>query len=84
MSTNHPPTKEDTMETMKIQIGGMSCGHCIGQVTKALSGAEGIVVQKVTVGEAIVSYDSAVTNPQAIETIIVEAGYEPQPAGRVQ
>lgn len=71
------------METLELTIGGMSCGHCVGQVTKALAGAEGVVVKRVTVGQATIAYDPVLTTPHTIVTIIEEAGYEPQPLGRV-
>jgi copper chaperone CopZ len=33
------------METLEIKISGMSCGHCVGQVTKALTGIWGVVLK---------------------------------------
>jgi copper chaperone len=71
------------METLELKISGMSCGHCVGQVTKALAGTEGVVVKRVTVGQATIAYDPAITTPHTIATIIEEAGYELEPLGRV-
>ena len=71
------------METLEIKIGGMSCGHCVGQVTKALAGIEGVVVKKVTVGHATIAYDPALITPGTIRDTIQEAGYEAELLGRV-
>jgi copper chaperone CopZ len=71
------------METLEIKISGMSCGHCVGQVTKALAGIWGVVVKTVLVGHAAVSYDPAIITPRAILGALQEAGYEPQPLERV-
>jgi copper chaperone CopZ len=52
-------------------------------VTNALAGTEGVVVKRVTVGQATIAYDPAITTPHTIATIIEEAGYELEPLGRV-
>jgi copper chaperone CopZ len=71
------------MKTLELEIGGMSCGHCVGQVTKALAGIRGIVVKTVLEGHATVLYDPAIVTPQDILKRIEETGYEPQPLERV-
>lgn len=71
------------METLELNIGGMSCGHCVGQVTKALAGVRGVVVKTVLVGHATISYDPAITTPREILERIEKTGYEPQPLERV-
>jgi copper chaperone CopZ len=53
------------MEQTTIQIDGMSCGHCVSRVQKALSRLEGVHVDQVEIGSARVTYD---------------AGYEVRPA----
>lgn len=45
------------MDELTLKITGMSCGHCVGQVTKALTRLDGVQVHSVKVGEAIVVYD---------------------------
>lgn len=72
------------METLEIEVGGMRCGHCVGQVTKVLAGVGGVMVKKMTVGHATISYDAAIITPRMILSIIQKAGYEPQPLGRHQ
>ncbi len=70
------------METLTLHIDGMSCGHCVGQVTKALSQLDGVQVKSVKVGEALVVYDQREIAPADIARAVNEAGYEAQPAGR--
>jgi copper chaperone len=42
----------NTTERLTLSIDGMSCGHCVQTVTKALSGVPGIKVHSVAVGSA--------------------------------
>ncbi|MGE3151254.1 MAG: heavy-metal-associated domain-containing protein [Nitrospiraceae bacterium] len=66
-----------------FQIEGMSCGHCVGQVQRALARLEGLSVCEVTVGQARVTYDPSAIEPKDIVEVVKEAGYEVCPAGRV-
>ena len=70
------------METLTLHIDGMSCGHCVGQVTKALTQLDGVQVNTVRVGEAHVAYNRALITPSEIVRAVSEAGYEVQPVGR--
>ena len=60
---------------LTMQISGMSCGHCVGAVTRALKGVDGVNVERVTVGNATVSYDPATTSPTTITQAIEDEGY---------
>ena len=70
------------METVKIEIGGMSCGHCVRAVEQALGGVEGVKVREVRVGGATVEYDPRVAGGEAIEKAIGDEGYQARAAGR--
>ncbi len=63
------------MERIALKIEGMSCGHCVNAVGQALKGLEGVQVEQVEIGSAVVSYDPAVVKPEAIEAAVVEEGY---------
>jgi copper chaperone CopZ len=63
------------MQTINIQIDGMSCGHCLNAVRQALSETEGVRVNSVQMGRATVSFDETVTDPSGIEAAITNAGY---------
>jgi copper chaperone len=71
------------MDELTLKITGMSCGHCVGQVTKALTRLDGVQVNSVKVGEAIVEYDPREIVPTEIIQAVTEAGYETQLVRRV-
>ncbi|MDQ6831290.1 MAG: cation transporter [Gemmatimonadota bacterium] len=68
------------MERLELKIDGMSCGHCVAAVTKALKAADGVRVDSVEVGSATLTYDPAATTPSAIAKAIAAAGYVAAPA----
>ena len=70
------------MEKMKLGIEGMSCGHCVAAVKRALEGVEGVRVEQVAVGSATVEYDDAVASTEAIRNAIEDEGYTVVSAGR--
>lgn len=61
----------------KLIIEGMSCGHCVGRVEKALNETDGIVSATVDLSSksAIVELEKAIEDQQLID-IIDEAGYD--------
>ena len=69
------------MESLTIKIDGMSCGHCVARVQKALSGLEGVEVTKVEVGSAEMSYDPDRVVPGRILEAVDRIGFEPRVAG---
>jgi copper chaperone len=69
------------METLTLQIDGMSCDHCVARVQKALSGLEGVNVKKVEVGSAEMSYDPSRVAPDRILEAVDRIGFQPQVAG---
>lgn len=63
------------MATVKIK--GMRCGHCVGSVTKALSGIAGISNVQVDLAKGEAIYDE--TKPVSVEKItevISSIGFE--------
>ncbi len=71
------------MEELTLHITGMTCGHCVGQVTKALTQLDGVHIKTVKVGEALVDYDQREITPADIARAVNELGYEAKPVGRV-
>jgi copper chaperone len=71
------------MERLKMDVEGMSCGHCVHAVTKALKELDGVAVESVAVGSATVSYDPGATSVEQITRAVKEAGYEARPTGQV-
>ena len=64
------------METAKLKIEGMSCGHCVKQVTAALTKLPGVEVVDVTVGSAEVRLDPAKSSAAAVAAAVTAAGYD--------
>lgn len=63
------------MQTTTIGITGMSCGHCVGAVTRALKAVPGLEVNDVKVGSATVAYDPARVTMARITEVIEDEGY---------
>ena len=62
------------MQDIEITVSGMSCGHCLSAVNRALAGVTGVVVKTVRIGKA----ELKVTDPGAADrakAAIEEAGY---------
>ncbi|HWI64992.1 MAG TPA: cation transporter [Symbiobacteriaceae bacterium] len=64
--------------TTTIKISGMSCGHCVMHVKKALAGVSGITEAQVEVGKAVVSGEFDLG---AVKAAIEDAGYDVVSAG---
>ena len=67
------------MEHLSIKIDGMSCGHCVARVEKALKALDGVHVVRVEIGTAEVVYDPAKTPFARIREAIDDAGYTAHP-----
>jgi copper chaperone len=63
------------MERMSLKIDGMSCGHCVARVEKALKKLEGVEVLRVEVGAADLLHDSEKTPWGRIREALDDAGY---------
>jgi copper chaperone len=63
------------MNHTTLKIDGMSCGHCVTAVRKALESLDGVTVENVVVGSAAVTYDPAVAKPEQITEAVSDAGY---------
>ena len=63
------------VKTVKIEIEGMSCGHCVMAVRKELSHLP-LNIKEVQIGSAEVEYDESKIDLSKIYAAIREAGYE--------
>lgn len=68
-------------KSVSLTIDGMSCGHCVRAVDRALRNLPGIEVEQVAVGSAVVGYDPASVTPEQIEQVVTEEGYAVRGAG---
>jgi copper chaperone len=64
------------MTQQVIEIGGMTCGHCMSRVRDALTAIPGVTVDRMKVGQATVSFDESATDAATIEKAIEDAGYD--------
>jgi len=70
------------MEQATIAITGMSCGHCVAGVKRALEQLDGVEVRDVKVGSATVAYDPAAVTPGRIAQAIEDEGFGAEVPGR--
>jgi copper chaperone len=63
------------MRDLTLFIEGMSCGHCLHAVNKALTSVPGVEIGSVRIGRADVRYDEGVIAPGRIVEAVSGAGY---------
>lgn len=63
------------MERLNLTIEGMSCDHCVRAVRGRLERTDGVKVDDVKIGSAVVEYDPGKTNVDEIEDAIADEGY---------
>jgi copper chaperone CopZ len=63
------------MRDLTLFIEGMSCGHCLNAVNKALASVPGVEIESVSIGRADVRYDERVIAPGLIVEAVSGAGY---------
>lgn len=72
---------DDVERTVTLKVEGMTCGHCVGRVQKALESAPGVVEAKVDLdaGTAEVRFGAG-ADAAGLSEIVTEAGYPAQAA----
>ncbi len=63
------------MKNLTLHIEGMSCGHCLNAVNRALADLPGIEVDSVKMGRADLRYDERAVEPSRIQAAVSDAGY---------
>jgi copper chaperone CopZ len=63
------------MRQATLHIEGMSCGHCLNAVNRALNAIPGVRIDAIRIGRADVSYDENTTGPSDLEAAVADAGY---------
>ncbi|MBI1822945.1 MAG: heavy-metal-associated domain-containing protein [Nitrospirae bacterium] len=66
------------METINLNVTGMTCQHCVQSVKGALEKLHGVNSVSVVLdqGNVKIEFDSALVNLQQLRGAVVEAGYE--------
>lgn len=72
------PTKGKIVETLLLDIGGMSCGGCVKSVTRILESVKGVASVEVSLENksATVGYDPAQTAAEALIEAVEDGGYD--------
>jgi copper chaperone len=66
------------MESIKLNVQGMTCGGCVASVTRVLKAVPGVGEVAVTLqpGVASVTFDPALTLTTALRAAIEDAGFD--------
>lgn len=64
------------MKQLKLEVAGMSCGHCVNAVREALIAVPGVKVENVSIGSATVAFDEAKVTVGELVDAVSDAGYE--------
>ena len=75
-------TTTQAIGTTTLNIDGMTCGHCVQAVTKALSAVPGVKVRSVAVGSAVIEASDGWAAGTAVAAL-EEAGYPARAAADV-
>ncbi len=64
---------------LDLKIDGMTCGHCVAAVKRALESVEGVTVSAVAIGSASLKVDEQVVSGDramaAVTHAVAEEGY---------
>jgi copper chaperone CopZ len=63
------------MASLTLHIEGMTCGHCLNAVGKALASVPGLIVRTVAIGRADVEFESDAVSVDQIVAAVSDAGY---------
>ena len=63
------------MERVSMKIEGMTCGHCVASINRALETVDGVEVEQVRVGTATVAFDPTRASMASISQAIADEGY---------
>ncbi|OAM38001.1 MULTISPECIES: heavy-metal-associated domain-containing protein [Eikenella] len=66
------------MQTITLNIEGMTCGGCAKSVTRILEGVNGVAKAAVSLEykNAVVEFDPAQTNPTALIEAVEDGGFD--------
>lgn len=66
------------METLILELDGMSCGGCVGSVQRILSSQPGVQSAQVSLSpqKAEIQFDPTITGRPQLVQAIEEAGYD--------
>lgn len=63
------------MTDLTLTISGMSCGHCVASVSRALQGVDGVQVEDVRIGSAKLRFDESKVSAAQLAQRVTDEGY---------
>jgi copper chaperone CopZ len=69
------------MPILEMHVDGMSCGHCVQSITKALQAADAQARVQVDLAQGLVSVETVLDRAAAV-LAIEAAGFKVQPCNR--
>jgi copper chaperone len=63
---------------MNFRVQDMSCGHCVGSITRAINTVDSNAVVTVDLGQHLVMIDHSSADAATLAQVIADAGYTPQ------
>jgi copper chaperone len=60
---------------MELKVEGMTCGHCVGAVKRALEGVPGVTEARVSLEQGKAWVEGA-ADPAALAAAVAEEGYQ--------
>jgi len=63
------------MSTVTLHIEGMSCGHCLNAVNKALGAVSGARIESVQIGRAVIATEAGGPSAEELAAVVTRAGY---------
>ncbi|PJO78613.1 copper ion binding protein [Neisseria brasiliensis] len=66
------------METITLNVEGMTCGGCVKSVTRILENTDGVTKAEVSLENknAVIEFDAAKTNADALIEAIEDGGFD--------
>ena len=66
------------MQTVTLNIDGMTCGGCVKSVTRLLEGVEGVEKEEVSLENknAVITFDESKTDTDALIDAVEDGGYD--------
>lgn len=59
------------------RVDDMTCGHCVGTITKAVRAADATAKLEIDLGQHLVRIEPGQARPEQLKHAIAEAGYTP-------
>lgn len=65
-----------------FKVNDMSCGHCVGAITKAIKGVDRNAEVNIDLARHLVTVEATEADARALRDAITQAGYSPEPVQR--